>query len=104
MSNSFQVRKYVQKLLNDSPVFILSATYCPYCKQAKQFLKKLDIKYKSIEFDKDPNGEDIADEIERRTKDDSVPAIFIRGKYIGGLEELEDLVKRTRSKNHFYKK
>lgn len=79
-------------------VVIYSKTVCPYCVQAKNFLKKHDIAFEEKNLDDD----------DERTAFyatypgvRSVPQIFLEGERIGGFQELikSDILERKAAGN-----
>jgi glutaredoxin len=79
-------------------VVVYSKTICPYCVQAKAFLKKNDIEYVEKNLDDD--------EVRMAFYSDhpgvrTVPQIFVDGERIGGFQELvkSDIVARKQAGN-----
>ena len=48
----------IEKKIGEKPVFVISKSYCPFCKKAKQVLKKYNIKPERIEIMEIDNDED----------------------------------------------
>lgn len=71
------------------PVAMFSFTTCPFCRGAKDYFDKEGIKYVSIELDElDGNlGNEVRDTLGKMTRRTSVPAIFVKGQAIGGLND-----------------
>lgn len=65
-----------------SPVAFFKDSGCPYCKQAETVLKKNKASYTAIQVDPA-----IRAELKKRTKRTSVPAIFIKGTFYGGMND-----------------
>ncbi|MEW6984356.1 glutathione peroxidase [Colwelliaceae bacterium 6471] len=65
-------------------ITIFSKPSCPYCHKAKALLAEQGLQYEELTVGKDIS---IAG-VKALTNADSVPQIFIDGKYIGGSEEL----------------
>lgn len=63
-------------------------TYCPYCKRAKNLLEEKNISYQEYPIDNDAEKKK---ELYEKTNQDTVPFIFINGKFIGGYSELKKL-------------
>ena len=69
-------------------VTIMTKPGCPFCAKAKAMLTEHGLSYDEIKL-----GKDAAMRTVRAvTGKETVPQIFIEGKYIGGSEELEDLL------------
>ncbi len=73
------------------PVTVYSTNYCPYCRQAEQFLKARGVPFENI---------DVTEDDAMRTKlvelsgQRTVPQIFIDGKPIGGYSDMMALQRR----------
>lgn len=57
---------------------------CPYCVRAKQLLSSKKAKFTEITVKIDEDWE----KLEKLTGRETVPQIFINGKYIGGCDDL----------------
>lgn len=75
-------------------VTIYTTTTCPYCRMAKEFFKKNDVKYTEINVEKDPKA---AEEMIEKSGQMGVPVIDINGKVIVGFDKnaIERALKRT---------
>merc|ERR1712223_763534 len=74
----------------DRKVVVISKSYCPFCKKAKQVLAIYNIPKECIEIreiENDPNCEEIQRYMMELTGGRSVPRVFIGGKCIGGGDE-----------------
>jgi mycoredoxin len=60
-------------------VTVYSATWCPDCREAKRFLDKHNIPYKTIEVDSTPGA---AEEIIKRTGKRAIPQFVIDGEWV----------------------
>jgi glutaredoxin 3 len=71
-------------------VVIWSKYHCPYCDQAKSFLKN-----KGLDFEERKIGDGWTKEdlLEALPSAKSVPQIFIDDKYIGGFQNLVEYLK-----------
>jgi glutaredoxin len=70
---------------------VFSRSHCPYCLDAKELLKKKNIVFSSIELDEVPMGRLIQEELFSLTGHWTVPNIFLKGKHIGGCNDLHAL-------------
>lgn len=82
-------KKRIQKQIDEHNVLIFGLSDCPYCKEAKDLLSENDVKFMAREFDTLPNDQwalrsELAKILDGRTE---VPAIFIKGKFVGGLND-----------------
>ena len=66
-------------------VVIYSTQVCPYCVRAKQLFQRKGISYREIDVSFD-QAERMA--LVARTKQRTVPQIFINDQHIGGCDEL----------------
>ncbi|KAI5805436.1 hypothetical protein DFH27DRAFT_370894 [Peziza echinospora] len=81
-------------LLRVAPVLVFSKTTCPYSKAAKAILlQKLRITPPPhvVELDQHPHGRALQTFLKDKTGRGTVPNIFVRGKSIGGSDELSAL-------------
>ena len=70
---------------SEKPVVIYTTRYCPYCIRAKRLLEARGIDYQEISVDGDAGRRQ---EMTRRAGRHTVPQIWIRGRHIGGCDEL----------------
>ena len=68
-------------------VLMYSFTSCPFCKKAKELLDDKGASYAVVELDELSDGAARRARLGARTGRTSVPAIFIDGSYIGGLND-----------------
>lgn len=71
-----------------SDVIIYSSAHCPYCVMAKQLLERKGVSYQEIRVDLDPEKRE---EMMQKSRQRTVPQIFINGKSIGGYSDLAQL-------------
>jgi len=66
---------------------------CPYCKEAKDFLKSKNIQFEEVDVEK---NEEAAEDIIERTGQSGFPIIEIDGELVIGFdkEQLEELLSR----------
>merc|ERR1711993_151243 len=84
------VREKIDTLLQEKKVVVISKSYCPFCKKAKQVLAKYNIPKEHIailEIENDSSCEEIQQYMQVLTGGRSVPRVFIGGKCIGGGDE-----------------
>jgi glutaredoxin 3 len=72
------------------PAVVFSTASCPYCIRAKALLQKENIAFDEHDVDKIPDASAIWNEIEKGFTD-TVPAIWIKGKFVGGCTDLQKL-------------
>ncbi|RKG31858.1 glutaredoxin 3 [Acinetobacter guerrae] len=67
-------------------ITIYSTTMCPYCVRAKQLLERKGVEYKEINLSNE--APEVRVELMQRTKQRTVPQIFINDQFIGGFDQL----------------
>ncbi|QKE50167.1 YqaJ viral recombinase [Faustovirus] len=80
-----------QKIITDftqaHKIVIFSASYCPWCRRAKDLLNARGAKYVVVELD-DPKNAAIKPVLAEMTARKTIPNIFIDGQNIGGYDDL----------------
>lgn len=66
-------------------VIVYSSAHCPYCTMAKQLLQNKGVDYEEIRVDLNPEKRQ---EMMEKSKQRTVPQIFINDKAIGGYTDL----------------
>lgn len=66
-------------------VVIYTTRICPYCVRAKQLFQRKGINYQEIDVSLD---NDLRLKLVERTKQRTVPQIFINDQHIGGCDDL----------------
>lgn len=66
-------------------VIVYSSAHCPYCVMAKQLLDRKGVDYEEIRVDLDPSRRE---EMMQKSRQRTVPQIFINNKAIGGYTDL----------------
>ena len=69
-----------------TPVEIYTTSFCPYCDRARALLTKRGVEF--TEFDAPHGSQARKDAIARSGGQTTVPQIFIKGKPIGGCDDL----------------
>ncbi|KAJ9056779.1 Glutaredoxin [Entomophthora muscae] len=82
-------KQIVEKLIVENTLMIFSKSTCPYCTSAKDLAKKLNVQFMALEINKEANGSDIQAYLKEKTKQSTVPNIFIKGKHVGGFDDFE---------------
>ena len=71
-------------------VIVYSIIGCPHCIKAKNTLSELSLKYIDISIDK--YNSSVKDEMVQRSGKQTVPQIYFNEEFIGGNEDLQNLV------------
>eukprot|EP00842_Homolaphlyctis_polyrhiza_P001215 jgi/Hompol1/2094/HPOL_003560-RA len=82
------VKSLVESTIAETPNVVYSKSYCPWCTKAKAILTSKGIEYTVIELDKIEEGADIQAYLLEKTKQRTVPNIFIHQQHIGGHDDL----------------
>ncbi len=72
-----------------TPDVTMSATgWCPYCARARALLERKGVRWHEIDVEAEPGARaEMIEKSGRRT----VPQIFIRGRHVGGSDDLHEL-------------
>ncbi|KAL4429465.1 hypothetical protein ABPG74_001310 [Tetrahymena malaccensis] len=77
--------------MNSKPrVQIYGADWCPYCNNAQKLFTNLNVKYEYIDTDKHPEKKQ---ELYKQLNWDTIPMIFIDGKFEGGYSDVQTKLK-----------
>ena len=76
-------------MIGGDKVVIFSKSWCPYCTEAKNLLKSLNIPFNVYELDQMNYVPAIQAILDDLTGMWTVPNIFIGGEFIGGLDSLK---------------
>jgi cysteine synthase A len=77
------------------PVVIFALEWCEFCWSVRKLFKKLDIPYRSVdldsvEFQEGARGQKIRAVLAEKTSMNTIPQIFIGGKFVGGCTDMFD--------------
>jgi glutaredoxin 3 len=72
---------------------VYSSAHCPYCVMAKQLLERKGVVYKEIRVDKDASKRQ---EMMKKSRQRTVPQIFINDEAVGGYTDLLALERSQR--------
>lgn len=85
----------VKDMINQKEVFVAAKSYCPYCKATRKTLfeeyKVPADKALVLELDLMSDGQEIQEALLEITGQSTVPNTFVRGKHIGGNDDLQKL-------------
>ena len=85
--------QFLDSMLKRNIVVLLSATYCTFCTRLKALFIERKIRFVSLEVDIIPNGRALFQEVQARTSVHTVPQVFVRGKFIGGFDEVMEMAR-----------
>ncbi|CAG8633871.1 6135_t:CDS:2 [Paraglomus occultum] len=93
---SVAAREFVERKIAENAVILFVKNWCPYCRRAEATINNLVDQYEKVDLAKMPEGEpegsDIQEYLYQKTKQSTVPNIFIRQQHIGGNDRLQELV------------
>ena len=72
-------------------VKIYTWSFCPYCLEAKNILKKQNIEFEEMVIDGD---EKALENLKEKTNCSTVPQIFVGDEFIGGCDDLKALIEK----------
>ncbi|TFK69055.1 glutaredoxin [Pluteus cervinus] len=88
---SVSAKELVEAAIAENQVAIFSKSYCPFCKKTKTlFAEKFpDLEPKIFELDIIPEGADIQAYLLEKTKQRTVPNVFVEKEHIGGNDDTQ---------------
>mmetsp|Transcript_43071 Transcript_43071/g.52236 ORF Transcript_43071/g.52236 Transcript_43071/m.52236 type:complete len:105 (+) Transcript_43071:68-382(+) len=70
------------------PIVVFSGRGCPFCRKAEKALADAKLPFQVVDYDEDlDDGDAVRSEIHQKHKHRSVPAGFVKGKFIGGCND-----------------
>ena len=85
--------RWTKTLIEKYNVLIFSNYKCRTCRKAKTYIDEAGIKHGIVELELLHNGENIHRHLKNITSIETTPHIFVKGKYIGGANELYNMTK-----------
>ena len=81
--------KIVDDTIGQNSVVIFSKSYCPFCTKVKDFFAGKGIEFIALELDTMGNqGAEIQSALLERTRQSTVPSVWVNGKFIGKTFDL----------------
>jgi glutaredoxin 3 len=80
--------QFFDSMCKKNKVVIVSATYCSFCVKLKMMLIEMGERFVTLEIDIIPNGRALFAEVAQRTQVHTVPQVFVKGKFIGGYDDM----------------
>jgi len=78
----------LDEVIKSADVVALGTTRCPYCIRVKKFFDEQKIAYKYVNIDDlGAAGDALQREVEAKYKHETVPAVFIKGNFVGGCDD-----------------
>ncbi|XP_041347588.1 thioredoxin reductase 1, cytoplasmic-like [Gigantopelta aegis] len=82
------IKSEINKQVAANHVMVFSKKTCPFCLKVKDLFKSLNVEYTALEIDTLKNVSQYGKVLQEMTGRQTVPNIFIGGKYIGGCDEI----------------
>ncbi|KAI8869825.1 glutaredoxin [Ramicandelaber brevisporus] len=90
------VARLVDNLISRNNVVVFSKSYCPFCLRTKATFDALKQPYTALELDLEKDGEAIQEYLYEKTKQTTVPNIFIKQRHFGGNSDLQAALERKK--------
>ncbi|KAF4680960.1 Glutathione peroxidase 7 [Perkinsus olseni] len=88
-----EAKKFVEDKINGPSTAVdFTLSYCPHCKASIASLKKLTSSLEIVEVDTMENGAAVKEAVKTVTGQKTFPQVFIKGKFIGGNSDLQELI------------
>eukprot|EP00579_Thalassiosira_antarctica_P000951 CAMPEP_0201866754 /NCGR_PEP_ID=MMETSP0902-20130614/1224_1 /ASSEMBLY_ACC=CAM_ASM_000551 /TAXON_ID=420261 /ORGANISM="Thalassiosira antarctica, Strain CCMP982" /LENGTH=94 /DNA_ID=CAMNT_0048391781 /DNA_START=144 /DNA_END=428 /DNA_ORIENTATION=- len=84
---------FAKSAIASNDVVVFSKSYCPFCKKTKELLTSKGIDFKVFELDEMDNGAEVQGELMVISKQRTVPNVFVKGKHLGGNDDLQKAAK-----------
>ena len=78
----------INKIIKSFDVVMFSKSWCPFCTKAKKLFEKGGVQCKSIEMDLMANGHKLHEALKQVSGQETVPNIYVGGRYIGGYDDM----------------
>ena len=86
------VEEQVDSIIQAHPVLMISKTWCPFSRDAKDLLgKQLGVKVYALEVNTHPQGSAVFRYLSATHDHYTVPIIFLNGAFVGGCDDLKAL-------------
>mmetsp|Transcript_34211 Transcript_34211/g.38231 ORF Transcript_34211/g.38231 Transcript_34211/m.38231 type:complete len:141 (+) Transcript_34211:65-487(+) len=82
--------EFAKTEIDSNDVVVFSKSYCPFCDQTKELLKKMNVKFAVHELDQmGDDGVEIQTSLLDMTGQRSVPNVFVKQQHIGGNDDTQ---------------
>ena len=78
----------LQQIIAKNTAVLFTTATCPFCIRAKNLLNELKVPFDELNINQAENAK-LFGEIEKTYNHDTVPAVFVKGQFIGGNSELQ---------------
>mmetsp|Transcript_11067 Transcript_11067/g.13092 ORF Transcript_11067/g.13092 Transcript_11067/m.13092 type:complete len:155 (+) Transcript_11067:76-540(+) len=80
---------FVTSKIAADDVVVFSKSTCPFCRKTKGLLEDLQIPFTVYEINDLDNGADVQDALLELSGQRTVPNVFIKGKHVGGNDDMQ---------------
>jgi glutaredoxin len=92
----------IDSLVQTYPVVMITRSWCLFSVDALNFLvKQMGVSVHCVDVDKHPQGKEILQCVYEKQQYKMTPIIFIRGKFLGGFEEVNALYAQGKLQNEY---
>ncbi|XP_010024636.2 monothiol glutaredoxin-S4 [Eucalyptus grandis] len=81
----------INRMVLERPVVIFSRSSCCMCHTVKMLFREFGVNPVVHELDEIPRGQEIEQALSRLGRSPTVPAVFIGGELVGGINEVTSL-------------
>ena len=78
----------LQQIIAKNTAVVFTTASCPFCIMTKKLLNQQNVPFDELNINESANAK-LFEEVEKQYKHDTVPAVFIKSKFIGGNSELQ---------------
>lgn len=89
MTSNEEASELIERTIHENKVVIFSKTTCQPCKNTKNLFNELGQLFVDIDLEKRSDANDIFAELKKITGINTVPKVFINGKYVGGSSHVK---------------
>jgi len=89
MSLRMVSNEFAKTEIDSNDVVVFSKSYCPFCDQTKELLKKMNVEFAVHELDQMEDGAEIQTSLLDMTGQRSVPNVFFKQQHIGGNDDTQ---------------
>ena len=79
-------------LVKRTNIMVFSFAWCPFCTKVKDLFRAKNLDYNEYIIDESTaEGTAVREEIRQKYNHHTVPAVFIKGNFIGGYDDVKEL-------------
>ena len=89
---SIEMPSLLDPLTKRSQIMIFSTGWCPFCHKVKDIFRSKNLDFNEYLIDESTaEGSAVRAEIKEKFKHATVPAVFIKGEFVGGFDDVQAL-------------